>query len=109
MTVELNQSNSLSSTRIVCSEVNEVARLSNLPKSRSTTLAIQLNSTNSNLSPVLDTQNGLSIKQQIQLLREAKVTSFKDMQLKLNRMILEENMLNFMKCYKNVSNLKSIQ
>ena len=41
---------------------------------------------------ILDTQNGLSIKQQIQLLREAKVTSFKDMQLKLNRLILEENL-----------------
>jgi len=44
------------------------------------------------MTAILDTQNGLSIKQQIQLLREAKVTSFKDMQLKLNRMILEENM-----------------
>ena len=41
---------------------------------------------------ILDTQNGLSIRQQIQLLREAKVTSFKDMQLKLNRLILEENL-----------------
>ena len=44
------------------------------------------------MTAILDTQNGLSIKQQIQLLREAKVTSFKDMQLKLNRMILEENL-----------------
>ena len=48
--------------------------------------------TNTLMTAILDTQNGLSIKQQIQLLREAKVTSFKDMQLKLNRMILEENM-----------------
>ena len=40
---------------------------------------------------ILDTQNGLSIKQQIQLLREAKVTSFKDMQLRVSRLILEEN------------------
>jgi len=44
------------------------------------------------MTAILDTQNGLSIKQQIQLLREAKVTSFKDMQLKLNRLILEENL-----------------
>ena len=48
--------------------------------------------TNTLMTAILDTQNGLSIHQQIQLLREAKVTSFKDMQLKLNRMILEENM-----------------
>ena len=65
--VSINQLNKLNSTRIVCSEVNEVARLSNLPKSRSTTLAIQLNSTNSNLSPVLDTQNGSLILQRSRL------------------------------------------
>ena len=47
--------------------------------------------TNTLMTAILDTQNGLSISQQIQLLREAKLTSFKDMQLKLNRMILEEN------------------
>ena len=41
------------------------------------------------MTAILDEQNGLNIKQQIQLLREAKLTSFKDMQLKLNRMILE--------------------
>ena len=44
------------------------------------------------ITAILDEQNGLSIKQQIQLLREAKITSFKDVQLKLNRMILEENL-----------------
>jgi hypothetical protein len=43
------------------------------------------------VTAILDEQNGLSIQQQIQLLREAKITSFKDVQLKLNRMILEEN------------------
>ena len=47
--------------------------------------------TNTLMTAILDTQNGLSIRQQIQLLREAKLTGFKDMQLKLNRMILEEN------------------
>ena len=47
--------------------------------------------TNTLMTAILDTQNGLSIQQQIQLLREAKITSFKDMQLKVNRMILEEN------------------
>ena len=47
--------------------------------------------TNTLMTAILDTQNGLSIQQQIQLLKEAKITSFKDMQLKVNRMILEEN------------------
>ena len=47
--------------------------------------------TNTLMTAILDTQNGLNIEQQIQLLREAKLTSFKDMQLRLNRMILEEN------------------
>ena len=43
------------------------------------------------MTAILDEQNGLNISQQIQLLKEAKITSFKDMQLKVNRMILEEN------------------
>ena len=43
------------------------------------------------MTAILDEQNGLNISQQIQLLREAKITSFKDMQLKVNRLILEEN------------------
>jgi len=43
------------------------------------------------MTAILDEQNGLNIEQQIQLLREAKITSFKDMQLKVNRLILEEN------------------
>jgi hypothetical protein len=59
--VELNQINKLSSTRIVCSEINETTRLTNLPKNRSTTLAVQFSSQDPNLSPVLDTQNGALI------------------------------------------------
>ena len=43
------------------------------------------------MTAIVDEQNNLSISQQIQLLREAKLTSFKDMQLKVNRLILEEN------------------
>jgi len=56
--VELNQLNEFDSTRMICSQVNESARLTTLPKSRSATLAIQLNSTDENLSPVLDTATG---------------------------------------------------
>jgi hypothetical protein len=56
--VELNQINFLSSTRMVCSEINEVTRLTTLPKNKSLTLGITLNSDDQNLSPVLDLQNG---------------------------------------------------
>jgi hypothetical protein len=55
--IELNVDNSLSTPRIVASEVNETTRLTTLPKNRSFTLGIQMNSSDSNLSPVIDTQN----------------------------------------------------
>ena len=61
--VELNQVNRVSSTRLVCSEINETTRLTDLPKNRSTTLAIQFNSQDPNLSPVIDSQNGVLILQ----------------------------------------------
>ena len=59
--VELNQPNTLSSTRIVCSEVNELSKLTDLPKNRSFTLSMQLSTDNPNLSPIIDTQNGTVI------------------------------------------------
>lgn len=65
--VELNQINRLSSTRLVCSEINETNRLTELPKNRSTTLAVQFSSQDPNLSPVLDTQNGVLILQRNRL------------------------------------------
>ena len=46
------------------------------------------------MTAILDEQNGLNFSQQIQLLREAKITSFKDIQLRMNRMILEQNYKN---------------
>jgi hypothetical protein len=59
--VELNQINRFSSTRLVCSEINETNRLTDLPKNRSTTLAVQFSSQDPNLSPVLDSQNSVLI------------------------------------------------
>ncbi len=61
--VELNQLNKLSSTRIIASEVNELQYLANLPKNKSTTLSVQFTSDDSNLSPMLDLQNGTLILQ----------------------------------------------
>jgi hypothetical protein len=59
--VEINQENDLSSTRLVASEENENERLTTLPKGKSFTVGLTLNSLDSNLSPVIDTQNAAVI------------------------------------------------
>ena len=56
--IELNKINPLTSTRLVASPVNETARLSDLPKNRSTTLSMRFTTSDENLSPVVDTMNG---------------------------------------------------
>ena len=48
---------------MICSEVNELEHLNNLPKNRSTTFAVQFTSQDPNLSPMLDLQNGTFILQ----------------------------------------------
>jgi len=65
--IELNQANRLSSTRIVCSEVNELSKLSDLPKNRSLTLSMRLTTENADLSPIIDTQNGTIVFQRNKL------------------------------------------
>ena len=52
--VSLNQVNEFSTPRIVCSRVNESNRLSSLPRNKSLTLGIRMETTNSNVSPVID-------------------------------------------------------
>ena len=59
--VELNKINYLSTSRMICSRVNEINNLPSLPNSKSFTTKITLSSDDSNLSPVLDTQNGFLI------------------------------------------------
>ena len=54
--VSLNNPNPLTTPRIVASRVNETTRLSNLPSSKSLTLAVTMNTTDSNLSPTIDLQ-----------------------------------------------------
>ena len=56
--VEFNEMNSLSSPRLLCSEVDEQLRLQNLPRNKSVTLVASLISSDVNLSPVVDTMNG---------------------------------------------------
>lgn len=56
--VQLNSDNNLSTPRMIASRVNELNRLSGLPRNKSLTLGIKLsNSGNSNISPMIDTRN----------------------------------------------------
>jgi hypothetical protein len=59
-TVELNKLNTLSSTRIVCSKINEQTYLSNLPRNKSFTTGITLSTQNQNLSPQIFTDNAFT-------------------------------------------------
>ena len=52
--ITLNTPNELNTPRIVCSRVNENARLTGLPLNRSFTLGIRMQTNDPNLSPVLD-------------------------------------------------------
>lgn len=54
--ISLNQPNYLSSPRMVCSRVNELNNLQNLPYNKSLNMRILFGTTNSYLSPVIDTQ-----------------------------------------------------
>ncbi len=51
-----------------------------------------VNDTKTAMAAILDTSNQLSIEQQIQLLREAKVTGFKNLQLEVSKAILKANL-----------------
>ena len=54
--ISLNQPNYLSSPRLVCSEINEIDKLSNLPGNKSLNMRLTLGTTNTYLSPVIDSQ-----------------------------------------------------
>ena len=54
--VSLNNQNSLTTPRIIASRINETTRLSTLPNSKSLTLAVNMSTTDSNLSPTIDLQ-----------------------------------------------------
>ena len=51
--VQLNKLNKLSSTRLVCSKINEDTYLSSLPRNKSFTTGITLTTSDNNLSPVI--------------------------------------------------------
>ena len=54
--VSLNKSNYLNTPRIVCSKINETNNLNNLPGNKSLNLRVNLNTADSRVSPVIDTQ-----------------------------------------------------
>ena len=58
--VELNEVNKLSSVRMVASSVNETEKLSFLPRNKSFTTGIKLNTTDSNLSPIIYTDTAMT-------------------------------------------------
>jgi hypothetical protein len=58
--VEINALNNLSSTRIVCSKINEDTFLTNLPRKKSFTTALTLSTTNKYLSPQIFLDNSFT-------------------------------------------------
>ena len=65
--ITLNQPNNLDTPRLVCSRINETTRLTGLPLNRSFTLGVRMESTDPNLSPVLDTLNSTIVYQRSRL------------------------------------------
>jgi hypothetical protein len=51
--VQLNKLNKLTTTRLVCSNINEITYLTNLPRNKSLTTGITLKTTDNNLSPII--------------------------------------------------------
>ncbi len=65
--ITLNQPNKLSSPRLVCSRINETTRLTTLPKNRSSTVSVKMQTTDKNLSPVINLTNGTVVYQRSRL------------------------------------------
>ena len=67
--VEIDNENKLSTPRLLCSQINETNRLSELPLNRSVTFSVTMATVSQNLSPVIDIQNGVLIYQRNRLNR----------------------------------------
>ena len=66
---EIDNENKLSTPRLLCSQINETNRLSELPLNRSVTFSVTMATVSQNLSPVIDIQNGVLIYQRNRLNR----------------------------------------
>ena len=58
--VEINEVNRLNSVRLVASNINETTKLTTLPRNKSFTTGITLNSSDSNLSPIIYTDTAFT-------------------------------------------------
>lgn len=58
--VSINQINDFTTPRIICSKINEVNNITNIPNSKSIVFGINLTTQNSNLSPMVDITNSAS-------------------------------------------------
>ena len=67
--VEIDNENKLSTPRLLCSQINEVNRLTELPLNRSVTFSATMATVSQNLSPVIDMQNGVIIYERSRLNR----------------------------------------
>ena len=65
--ITLNEPNLLNTPRLVCSRINENTRLTGLPLNRSFTLGVRMETTDPNLSPVLDSANCAIVYQRARL------------------------------------------
>ena len=65
--ININNENKLPTPRLLCSQINEINRLTELPLNRSVTMGVTLISMNTNLSPVIDTQSGVIIYERSRL------------------------------------------
>ena len=67
--ITINNENKLSTPRLLCSEINEINRLTDLPLNRSFTFSCIMETASPNVSPVIDVQNGVIIYQRSRLNR----------------------------------------
>jgi hypothetical protein len=65
--------------------------------------------TKSALAAILDTSNGLTIQQQIQLLQQGKISSFAEFQAKVNETIIEQNFKRMMQEAQQIKNTDRIR
>ncbi len=54
--VTINENNYFDSTRLICSKPNEVSKLSNMPSNKSLSMKLLLNTMDSRVSPMIDSQ-----------------------------------------------------
>ena len=61
------QPNALTTPRLVCSRINENTRLTGLPLNRSFTMGVRMETSDPNLSPVIDALNNNIVYQRARL------------------------------------------